>query len=101
MLAILSQTCGLERMGDHRSFVSDSYSVQLQRPISWDAFEALAKSCGSSLHKFSVRIGKRQSASATIFNDFTALRTLSWKCQSGFINAPPDGFPNLEELWIS
>ncbi|KAJ7860508.1 hypothetical protein B0H13DRAFT_2282648 [Mycena leptocephala] len=80
---------------------SDARHPFTNRPISWGAFEALAKSCGSSLHKFSVRIGKRQSASATIFNDFTALRTLSWKCQSSFINAPPDGFPNLEELWIS
>ncbi|KAJ7906831.1 hypothetical protein B0H13DRAFT_2662655 [Mycena leptocephala] len=99
MLAILSQTCGLERMVDRR-FLGDMYSFQLQS-ISWDAFEALAKCSGSTLHEFSVRIGSRANVSAAIFSELTALRTLSWKCQSSFVNAPPDGFPNLEKLWIS
>ncbi|KAJ7932736.1 hypothetical protein B0H13DRAFT_768679 [Mycena leptocephala] len=103
ILTVLSQTSGLVRMGEYRSSIYNPYSLQTE-PLSWEAFEALAKSSGSRLRQFSVRIEACQQSSVTIFNDLTALRTLEWKCQAVFIdltNTSADGFPSLEELRIS
>lgn len=103
ILTVLSQTSGLVRMGEHMSSIYNSYSPQIE-PLSWEAFEVLAKSSSSCLRQFSVRIEACQQSSVTVFNDLTALRTLEWKCQAAFIdltNTSADGFPRLEELRIS
>ncbi|KAJ7905882.1 hypothetical protein B0H13DRAFT_1716676 [Mycena leptocephala] len=104
MVAVLSQTSGLVRIGHRVSLVSPSYSVQFEAPISWDAFEVLAKCSGATLRDCSVRIGRREDASAAVFNDLTALRALYWKSYAGFVtstNAAPDGLANMEDLRIS
>jgi hypothetical protein len=107
MLTILSQTNGLVRMGSSKSitsrFLSDSFYLELEKPISWDAFEAVAQCSGSTLRQFSVRIGTCLHASATVFSDLTALQTLEWRSESTIINmtdTPSNGFPKLEELGI-
>ncbi|KAJ6500811.1 hypothetical protein C8R45DRAFT_81496 [Mycena sanguinolenta] len=92
--SILSQTTGL---------------VRLNRPsgsatIPWDAFEAVAKSSGSTLQECCVRIGEQeQAASAMIFSNLSAMRTLKWDCSISFLltNVPGDGLQNLTELRIS
>ncbi|KAJ6567118.1 hypothetical protein B0H19DRAFT_719198 [Mycena capillaripes] len=103
MLAILSQTSKLVRLGARKTLFSDSYALQLELPISWDAFEAMTKCSGSTLREFSVRIEPCPQATPAIFKDLTALRTLAWKCETVFVseNTPSDGLPSLEELRIS
>ncbi|KAJ7684387.1 hypothetical protein DFH06DRAFT_1155504 [Mycena polygramma] len=109
MLAILSQTNGLVRMGHCKNFPGDSFPIdstshRLETGISWPAFAALARCSGSALCKLFVRIGTSQQASTAIFSDLTALRSLDLKCESDFAdlaNTPTDGFPSLEELRVS
>ncbi|KAJ7684366.1 hypothetical protein DFH06DRAFT_1155424 [Mycena polygramma] len=109
MLAVLSQTNGLVRIGPRNNFPGDHFPVdsssyRLEAGISWTAFAALARCSGSTLCKLFVRIGTSQQASTTIFSDLTALRSLDLKCESDFVdlaNTPTDGFPSLEELRVS
>ncbi|KAJ6455988.1 hypothetical protein C8R47DRAFT_996509 [Mycena vitilis] len=109
MLAILSQTIGLVRMGHHKNFPGgpspiDWTSYRRQTGISWPAFAALARSSGSTLRELFVRIGTSQQASTIIFSDLTALRCLDLQCESDFgdmANIPADGFPSLEVLRVS
>ncbi|KAJ7237745.1 hypothetical protein B0H12DRAFT_1138509 [Mycena haematopus] len=93
---IFSQTSGLERL---------TSSIASSMAISWDAFEAVAKCSGSTLREFSVtvRFWEQGQASAMIFSNLTALRTLRWNCQTRFISTdiPEDGLQNLEELEVS
>ncbi|KAF7359035.1 F-box domain-containing protein [Mycena sanguinolenta] len=90
---ILSQTTGLVRLSQYNGSAA----------ISWDAFEAVAASSGSKLREFSVRIAEQAQASAMMFGNLTALRTLKWTCSTSFLltNVPEDGLQNLTELQIS
>ncbi|KAF7359036.1 F-box domain-containing protein [Mycena sanguinolenta] len=90
---ILSQTSGLVRLSQFTGPAA----------IPWDAFKAVAASSGSTLQEFSVRIDEQKQASAMIFNNFTALRTLKWTCSTSFLltNIPKDGLQNLTKLQIS
>ncbi|KAJ6567041.1 hypothetical protein B0H19DRAFT_1374372 [Mycena capillaripes] len=102
-LTVLSQTNGLVRFSGPKSLYGDSFLLHLENAISWDAFEAMAHSSGSTLREFSARITSQKPAEATIFKHLTALRTLDWKCGTGFMlpNVAFDGFPRLEELRIT
>ncbi|KAF8205206.1 hypothetical protein K438DRAFT_1818723 [Mycena galopus ATCC 62051] len=96
---VLSQTTGLVRLlQPGRQVFNWRYAV-----LSWDAFEAVAQSAGSTLREFSVRVEAKDLSSATIFRNLTALRTLDWKCPTSFLltNVPEDGLQNLEQLKIS
>ncbi|KAJ7896782.1 hypothetical protein B0H14DRAFT_2678709 [Mycena olivaceomarginata] len=105
MLAILSRTTGLVRFGGRKDIPDHPYASDVEKPISWDAFEAMVQCSGSTLRECSVRIAVREnvSSSATIFDGFTALRTLIWDSRTAFevANAPANGLQNLEELRIT
>ncbi|KAJ6500837.1 hypothetical protein C8R45DRAFT_863664 [Mycena sanguinolenta] len=100
---ILSQTTGLERIS--QPFRSTWVRLNGEPQISWDAFETMAKSSGSTLREFSVHIKEHleEQVSASIFSCLTVMQTLDWKCQASFIliNIPEDGLQNLKELRIS
>ncbi|KAJ7684338.1 hypothetical protein DFH06DRAFT_4711 [Mycena polygramma] len=107
MLAILSQTTALVRMGAHKDFDSDSSSfhddLKGEIGISWASFGAMADCSASTLRELYVRIGTSSQASTDIFNNFPALRRLDLKCEANFVdleNTPADGFPGLEELRV-
>ncbi|KAF8209333.1 hypothetical protein K438DRAFT_1810857 [Mycena galopus ATCC 62051] len=99
---ILSQTSGLVRFTLNHGFSGDHYAL-IEAAISREAFETLVKSSGSTLQEFSVLVRTKEEASATIFSNLTALRTLEWKCLMTFssTNVPENGLENLEELKIS
>jgi hypothetical protein len=105
MLAVLSRTTGLVRFGGRENNPADDMSCETEKSISWDAFEAMVKRSGSTLRECHVRMANRQSASssATIFDSFTALRTLAWDSRTAFrvANVPANGLRNLEELRIT
>lgn len=105
-LALLSRTTGLVRLC---GWATDDFDLGcnllfLETPISWHAFEAVAKSSGFTLQEFSMRVGTRERVLPTLFSNFTQLRCLDWKCDSTFDfkseDVPSDGLPNLEELRI-
>ncbi|KAJ7119089.1 hypothetical protein C8R44DRAFT_789994 [Mycena epipterygia] len=107
VVALLSLTPGLVRFYGWsllKDFEKMSFLLPMELPISWAAFEMLATCSGSTLQEFSKRISRHQGASATIFNDFTQLRCLDWKCETTFDcslqDASYDGLPSLEELRI-
>ncbi|KAJ7142137.1 hypothetical protein C8R43DRAFT_1016426 [Mycena crocata] len=106
MVSLLSQTTGLLRMcgWSADNLQEKSCLVSRETMIPWDAFEALAKSSGSTLREFSHRVGLQQRASTVVFNDLTQLQSLDWKCEAQFAcstdGAPLDGLPNLEELRV-
>ncbi|KAJ7119098.1 hypothetical protein C8R44DRAFT_982766 [Mycena epipterygia] len=107
--ALLSLTTGLVRF-EGWSLIKDfdmhriAFMLPMETPISWAAFEVLADSSGSTLQEFSKRISGHQEASAAIFNDFTQLRCLDWKCETTFDcslqDASYNALSNLEELRI-
>ncbi|KAJ6606057.1 hypothetical protein DFH09DRAFT_1299344 [Mycena vulgaris] len=104
VLAILSQTTGLVQLCGWASKGPD-YSP-LEPPISWDAFELLAKSSGATLQHLSKRISAHHTASTAIFANLTALKSLNWNCYSCFEcpseeeDTPSDGLSNLTDLEI-
>ncbi|KAJ6500857.1 hypothetical protein C8R45DRAFT_925356 [Mycena sanguinolenta] len=91
--SILSQTSGLIRLSQRTGSAA----------ISWDAFEAVAASSGSTLREFSVRTDEQELTSAAIFSNLTALRTLKWTWSTSFLlpSTPEEGLQNLTELQVS
>ncbi|KAK7048807.1 F-box domain-containing protein [Favolaschia claudopus] len=106
-LKLLSRTSGLVRFGPAiEPNPSHTGCFGFDATISWDGFEALAKCAAARLQEFSTRVASRRKhrVSSTVFNDFTALRTLRWICQAEFTDihaASVDALANLEELWIT
>ncbi|KAK7022197.1 F-box domain-containing protein [Favolaschia claudopus] len=106
-LKLLSRTSGLVRFGPAiEPNPSHTGCFVFGATISWDGFEALAKCAGANLQEFSTRVASRRKPriSSTVFNDFTALRTLRWICHAEFTDiraASVDALANLEELWIT
>ncbi|KAJ7694485.1 hypothetical protein B0H14DRAFT_820331 [Mycena olivaceomarginata] len=86
MLAVFSRTTGLVQFGGRENNPADDMSCETEKSISWDAFEAMVKCSGSTLRECHVRMTNRQStsSSATIFDGFTALRTLGWDSRTAF-----------------
>ncbi|KAJ7490963.1 hypothetical protein FB451DRAFT_628519 [Mycena latifolia] len=108
MLTILSQTTGLVRLGSPAKYNVIGAYYYNENTIRWDCFEAVARSSGSTLREFSmVVVSPRSKASPTVFDKFTQLRSLDWKCSTAFKCNPEDaaydGLSNLEELriWFS
>ncbi|KAJ7896790.1 hypothetical protein B0H14DRAFT_2678766 [Mycena olivaceomarginata] len=104
MLAVLSRTGALVRFGRNKNIPIGRFSFNVERSISWDAFETMARLSGSSLRDCAARIDTRELASASVFAGLTALRALDWNSSTTFAdvpNASSDGLPNLEELRIS
>ncbi|KAJ7819781.1 hypothetical protein B0H14DRAFT_2835709 [Mycena olivaceomarginata] len=95
IVVILSRTPALFNIG--------SNALRKRPGISWAAFEALVKYSGSTLRECQVDVGAPSaSASATIFDNLTALRILTCGSRTAFVDvANADGLPNLEELQIS
>ncbi|KAJ7237711.1 hypothetical protein B0H12DRAFT_1057149 [Mycena haematopus] len=102
MLEILSRTTGLIRFGLHNGFTIDQIFARIVAFIPWNVFEAVAKSSGATLRECYARILEPERASATILDDLTALRTLSWDSLTAFDvdTANPDGLSDLEKLRI-
>ncbi|KAJ7136666.1 hypothetical protein C8R44DRAFT_767613 [Mycena epipterygia] len=120
ILNILSLTTGLERFHySDQSFNQDLFTYRLdhsmhreheypisQKPVlSWDAFEAMAKSAGSTLREFSQKVEEKQfQVPPTVFKNFKQLRSLDWKCSSEFDcsseTVAHDGLNSLVELRI-
>ncbi|KAJ7694487.1 hypothetical protein B0H14DRAFT_3043906 [Mycena olivaceomarginata] len=71
MLAVLSRTGAL-------NIPIGRFSFNVERSISWDAFETMARLSGSSLRDCAARIDTRELASASVFAGLTALRALDW-----------------------
>ncbi|KAJ6619276.1 hypothetical protein B0H10DRAFT_2026771 [Mycena sp. CBHHK59/15] len=76
-------------------------------PMNWDAFRALAETAGASLVEFTgYRISEpfSPSYSAAIFQNFTALRVLTWNSDLHFsthpVETPSTALPVLERLDI-
>ncbi|KAJ7348829.1 hypothetical protein DFH08DRAFT_998014 [Mycena albidolilacea] len=103
IVVILSQTPALVRFYGYNSSNIGSNTLRKRPGISWAAFEALVKYSGSTLRECQVDVGAPSaSASATIFDNLTALRILTYGSRTAFVDvANADGLPNLEELQIS
>jgi hypothetical protein len=103
IVVILSQTPALVRFHGYNSSNIGSNALRKRPGISWAAFEALVKYSGSALCECQVDVGAPSaSASATIFDNLTALRILTYGSRTAFVDvANADGLPNLEELQIS
>ncbi|KAJ6614871.1 hypothetical protein B0H10DRAFT_116655 [Mycena sp. CBHHK59/15] len=53
--------------------------------ITWDAFQTLGSTAGSSLRRFYLEVTPPEvTQSPLIFNHFTALRSMEWKCKVEF-----------------
>lgn len=103
-VALLSQMTGLVRLCGWSAEQCRAYDIDMEPTLPWDAFEVTATCSGSTLREFSQRVGKRITASATIFNKLTALRSLDWKCSTTFDCDSKDALsadlPNLEHIRI-
>ncbi|KAK7035999.1 F-box domain-containing protein [Favolaschia claudopus] len=101
--AILSRTSGLLQFGDVRTANTTHSASSDLRTIPWTAFEVLGKTAGPTLRECCARIWAVEDASAAVFNELKALRTLMWDCDTTFTGAEKvsgDGLLNLEELHI-
>ncbi|KAJ7119096.1 hypothetical protein C8R44DRAFT_188691 [Mycena epipterygia] len=107
ILKVLSKTTGLVRLCGWSSKEPAFRAVleDMETPISWDAFEAVAKYSGSTLRQFSkrIRLAENLKAPAAIFGHLTELRSLEWKSSASFDpeDTPPcNALTNLTELRV-
>ncbi|KAJ6569411.1 hypothetical protein B0H19DRAFT_1373576 [Mycena capillaripes] len=115
---ILSQTTRLEKFHhshapyNHASVSSSYYQAGYSTTrldmslLSMLAFEAMAKSSGSTLRQFSQEVdGGTFYSLPPVFSNFTQLTSLDWKCRAKFHLDPKtvpckDGLKNLTDLRI-
>ncbi|KAJ6606071.1 hypothetical protein DFH09DRAFT_1269163 [Mycena vulgaris] len=104
MLAVLSRTTALVRLRGSAAKDLKRRYMGRETMISWECFEAAARCSGSTLREFSKPVATRHHASPAVLDNFTALRSLDWKCDTIFNckseDARYDGFSNLEDLQI-
>ncbi|KAJ7108043.1 hypothetical protein C8R43DRAFT_1080167 [Mycena crocata] len=100
---LLSHTTGLVRFYGW-SWERDGGLCNMEGGISWDAFQTLHQSAGSTLRDFSMQINGPQHSTPAVFGHFVALQSLDWKCHTSFDSdndsVPTDGLPLLTNLRI-
>ncbi|KAJ7604117.1 hypothetical protein FB45DRAFT_1083327 [Roridomyces roridus] len=105
---ILAQTTDLEALHSQERYEpgNDDFDLMFEGGITWDAFETMARSSGSTVREFSALIRSKPSpVSPTVFAHLTGLWSLIWKSDVVFDlmgeTVPSAGLPNLTNLTIA
>ncbi|KAJ7611805.1 hypothetical protein FB45DRAFT_941062 [Roridomyces roridus] len=101
----MSQLTALNEIYGCYSDISTKISLNLEDPLSWDAFVAATQSSGPTLTEISIPIMSHHRASPMVFSPLDRLRSLAWTCRADFSayipeQVPPKALSKLIQLRI-